>query len=91
MLLVPARTPVARPDAVIVATAVLELAHVAVAVRSLLLPSLNVPVAENGCVWPSSIEALAGATEMEIKLGGGFDPDTGPTPEMPSQVPPWLD
>ena len=70
MLLVPARTPVARPDASMMATVSVELVHVAVAVRSAALPSLKVPVAVNCCVCPSSMEALTGATEMEVKVGG---------------------
>ena len=44
---VPADTPVARPEASTVATAGLELSHVAVEVTSDVLPSLKLPVAVN--------------------------------------------
>ena len=44
---VPAPALVARPPAAMVATAVWEDVHVAVLVRSCVLPSLKVPVAEN--------------------------------------------
>ena len=71
MFVVPARPPVAKPDALIVATAVLELDQVAVAVKSLVVLSLNVPVAVNCWVCPSSMEPLPGATEMEVNVGGG--------------------
>ncbi len=71
MLAAPARIPLASPEALIVATEVLELDHAAVVVRIAVLPSLKVPVAVNCCVWPSSMEALRGATEMKVKVGGG--------------------
>lgn len=46
-LVVPPVRPVARPVAVIVATAVLEELHVTEVVRFCVLPSVNVPVAVN--------------------------------------------
>lgn len=46
-VVVPPVSPVAKPVAVIVATAVLEELHVAELVRFCVLPSLNVPVAVN--------------------------------------------
>ena len=47
IIAVPAETPVARPEALMVATAVLELTHVAVEVMLAVLASLKVPVAVN--------------------------------------------
>ncbi len=47
MLVVPAERAVARPDGPMVATVALELAQVALLVRSAVLLSLNVPVAVN--------------------------------------------
>jgi len=47
MLVEPIAAPVARPVAVMFATAGLELDHVAVLVRFCVVPSLNVPVAVN--------------------------------------------
>ena len=68
--LVPAQTPVASPEASIVAAAA-ELAQVALDVRSAVLLSLKVPVAVNCCVAPSWMEALTGVTEMDWRTGGG--------------------
>lgn len=78
ILVDPAETPLARPDPSMVATAAFEL-HAALAVRLAVLPSLKVPVAENCRVCPSSIEALRGATEMAVKLGGGGGGAGAPT------------
>ena len=50
MVVLPDATPCARPLVVIVATAVLEDVHVTEEVTSLVVPSLNVPTAENCCV-----------------------------------------
>ncbi len=47
MLVVPAETAVARPEALMVAMAVSELTQVAVEVKSAVLESLKVPVAVN--------------------------------------------
>ena len=68
---VPAERPEARPEPSIVATAIMELAHVAVDVRSAVLSSSKWPVAVNCCVCPSSIDALAGVTEMDDNVGAG--------------------
>jgi len=58
MLLDPTAAPVARPAAVMLTVAVLELAQVAVLVRFCVLPSLNVPVAVNCVLVPLEIEEL---------------------------------
>ena len=61
--------PVARevPSALelTVATAVFAEPQVAEAVRSCLLPSVNVPVAVNCCVVPRAIDGLEGFTAIE--------------------------
>ena len=53
---------VARPDLLIVATAVLDELQLAEEVRSFLLPSLNVPLAVNCWVEPTTMVELAGVT-----------------------------
>jgi hypothetical protein len=66
---VPAFTAVARPAALIVATAVVPDAHVAVLVRSCVELSLNVPIAVNCCVLPSKMEGFAGVTAIDDSTG----------------------
>ena len=78
----PAATAVAKPDAVMLATAVLVELQVAEPVRSWLLPSLNIPVAVNCCVAPGLMFAFAGVMEMDTKAGAVtvrvVDPATEP-------------
>src|SRR3954469_15971737 len=59
IFVVPALSPVERPAAT-VATPVAEEAHVAVAVRSLVVPSAKVPTAVNCTVFPTRFEADPG-------------------------------
>src|SRR6266446_2564367 len=47
---------------------VLAVVHVAVAVRSRVLPSVYVPVAVKACVVPRAKEGLTGATAIETRL-----------------------
>jgi hypothetical protein len=68
MLAVPTAFPVATPAALIVATVVLDDAHVAVLVRFCVLPSEKVPVAVNCCVAPAAIEALVGVMAIELSV-----------------------
>ncbi len=70
MVVVPAATAVARPPAAIVAVAVLLDAHVAVAVRSCVEPSVYVPVAVNCCVSPLATLGFAGVTAIETSTAG---------------------
>ena len=58
MLLEPIASPVARPVALTLAEASVELAHVAVFVKFCVVPSLNVPVAVNWRLVPFAIEEL---------------------------------
>ena len=65
MVVVPAATPVARPAAFMVATEVFDDAHLALAVRSLvvmlsLVPALKTPVALNCWVLPGGTDGLNG-------------------------------
>ena len=65
MVAEPFFSPVATPVALIVATAVSDELQLAELLRSLVLPSLNLPVAVNGCVAPPAaivIDGLAGVT-----------------------------
>ena len=58
---------VARPTALIVATAVLTDVQVAEFVMFCVLPSLSVPVAVNCCDCPLAIDGLAGVTARESR------------------------
>jgi hypothetical protein len=58
----PIATAVASPELLIVATVVLDELQVAEAVKSCLLPSLNVPVAVNCWVVPVVIDGFPGVT-----------------------------
>jgi hypothetical protein len=65
IVVLPAVAAIAKPPAVIVATAGEEEFHVAALVRSWLLPSLYDPMAVN-CNWlPLAIDGLEGATAIE--------------------------
>jgi hypothetical protein len=66
---VPAATPVARPDAApIVANDVFEDFHVTLVVMFFVELSLYVPVAVNCCVLPATIEGDAGVTAMDFSV-----------------------
>jgi hypothetical protein len=62
---VPTVVPVARPAAVMVAAAVFDELHVALAVRFCVVPSLKVPVAVNCCVAPFTTEGFVGVTAID--------------------------
>ena len=68
MLAVPVPTPLESPVLLIVATETVSDDHVAVVVRSCVLPSLYVPVAVNCCVVFSAIEGRAGVTAIETRV-----------------------
>jgi hypothetical protein len=70
MVVLPVATAVARPPLVIVATAVLVEVQLTELVRFCWLPSLYVPVAVNCSVAPFTIDAFAGVTASDTKLGG---------------------
>jgi hypothetical protein len=69
MLEVPRLTAVARPAAVIVATAGVAELHVTLPVKFCVLLSLNVPVAVNCWVEPLVTVGLAGVTAMDTSTG----------------------
>lgn len=68
----PAATPVARPAELIVATAVLAEAQVAVAVTSAVVPSGFFTVAVNCCVAPTMTEAGLGETEIPVTFSAAL-------------------
>src|ERR1700692_2524384 len=68
-LVVPSATAVPTPLALTTATLACDSDHVAVAVMSLLDPSLNCPVAVNGWYEPGAIVLLAGVTVMDCSEG----------------------
>jgi hypothetical protein len=65
----PGAAVVAVPLLLIVATVVEDELHAAVEVRLCALPSVNVPVAVNGCVLPVNREAVAGVTAIDTTAG----------------------
>ena len=71
IVVVPADTPLARPAAVIVATAGLDEIHVAWLVIFSVLPSEYVPVAANGCEVPVRRVGFAGVTAMDVSVRAG--------------------
>jgi len=66
----PAAIAVAIPSADTAATAGEPEVHVADAVRSSVLPSLNVPAAFNCCVPPIATVGLNGVTVIDVSVGG---------------------
>lgn len=70
IVVVPAASAVTKPLAETVAVVTPDDVQVAVLVRSWVLPSVYVPVASNCKVVPSAIEALAGVTAMDSRVGG---------------------
>src|ERR1035438_8642268 len=66
----PVATLLARPLALIDATAGLEEPHDALAVKSLNEPSLYVPVAANCSVKPLAIAGFAGVTAIDTRIAG---------------------
>ena len=70
IVVVPKVTPVATPDVLIVAIAVLEEFHVTFDVRFWVVWLLNVPVAVYGCDVPAAIDAVAGVTAIDTNTAG---------------------
>src|SRR5882724_6648844 len=70
MTVVPAATAVASPPAEIVAVAVIADLQVALDEMSLVVLSLKVPIATNGCVAPTAMDSLAGVTAIETSVFG---------------------
>ena len=68
IVVLPTPAPVARPEALMVATVVADELHVAVLVRFCVLPSLYVPVAVNCCVAPFAIDGAAGVTAIDCSV-----------------------
>ena len=88
MVLVPAPTPVARPETLIVATE--GVADSQLADTALVLPSLYVPVALNCCVLPAAMDGPAGliAIETSVGVGGVVPPDPEPPPQPTNRLTP---
>lgn len=70
MVVVPSAALDARPVLLMGATVAIEEVQAAVLLRSLVVPSLYVPVALNCWVAPRGIEALPGATAMLSSAAG---------------------
>lgn len=66
----PAARLLASPALFTVVTEFAEEVQVAVLVKSCVVLLLYVPVAVNCCVEPAATEAVAGVTEIEVKVGG---------------------
>ena len=69
----PSDTPVARPLVVILAMAGVAEVKLEIAVMSLLLPSVYVPIAINCCAMPIKIDGLAGNTAIDTNVTGVTD------------------
>jgi hypothetical protein len=69
MVVAPAVTAVTRPALLIVAAVGFEEDQVTEEVRSLVLPSVYVPVAVICWVLPAGIDTFAGVTEMDCNTG----------------------
>jgi hypothetical protein len=82
----PSATALASPAAFIVATPGADELHVAVFVRSCVLPSLYVPVAVNCCAWLGKIEGFAGVTAIERSSKGTPVPVRGTMPGLPKAM-----
>jgi hypothetical protein len=65
---VPAATPVASPDTLMVAVAVEELVQLAVVLTSPEVPSLYVAIAVNCWVAPTAMLGVAGVTEIAVSV-----------------------
>src|SRR5580693_2661561 len=68
ILVVPVACAVARPLLLSVATLVLDEFHVTSPVISVVVPSVNVPIALNCSVPSASIEALFGVTAIDARF-----------------------
>lgn len=68
IVVLPTPAPVAKPPETIVAIEVCDELQVAEPVRSCVLPSLYVPVAENCCVFPFAIVGFDGVTAIDTNV-----------------------
>src|SRR5277367_5122416 len=92
---VPTPAPVASPDALIVAIAVVPEDQVTLDVRFCVVPSLNVPVAVNCCVAPLVIDGFAGVTAIDCNVAAvtvnvvepTIDDDVAVIVELPTPAP----
>ena len=98
-LAVPVATLVAKPwlllALLMVAVETLSELHCTADVKSSVLPSVRVPVAMNCCVVPSGMEARAGVTAMDTRVGEvtvtevdpTIDPEVAVTLVLPAVTP----
>jgi hypothetical protein len=92
---VPTAAPLASPEALIVAVAVVPEDQVTVDVRFCVVPSLNVPVAVNCCVAPLAIDGFAGVTAIDCSVAAVtvskveplMDDDVAVIVELPTPAP----
>src|ERR1700678_977327 len=95
MVEVPTPAPLASPEALIVAVAVVPEDQVTVDVRFCVVPSLNVPVAVNCCVARLAIDGFAGVTAIDCsvaavtvsKVDPLMDDDVAVIVEVPTPAP----
>jgi len=91
----PTPCPVAKPPAVMVATAGVAEFHVTLEVRFWVLPSLKVPVAANCCDAPLAIVGFTGATAIDCRVAAVTvsrvlpltDPEVAVIVEVPTPAP----
>jgi len=91
IVVIPCLAVLASPWLLMVATAVSEEFQLTEEVSSLVLPSVNVPVALNCCFVPSGMEGLRGVTPRDTKTGGAtarvVEPLTDPKEAIIAVVP----
>jgi hypothetical protein len=95
MFAAPALTPVARPDASMVATPVALEFHITLFVISVVLPSEKMPLAVNDCDWPVAMEAVAGVMTIDASCAAvtvavaepWVDPIVAVMVELPAETP----
>ncbi len=85
MVVAPGVLPEARPLVLMAATLGANELQDTEAVRSWVLPSLNLPVAVNCCVVPAAIEGFAGVTEIDINCNCAC-PEEAPPPQPASAI-----
>jgi hypothetical protein len=81
----PTFAAVTIPPVVMVAIVVSDEFHVALALRSCVVPLLKLPVAASCFVWPTPIVAVAGVTVTLVRVADGAEDDAPPPPQPPKR------
>ena len=91
IVVVPCATPLARPALLMLPKLGLEEVQAAVFVKSIVLPSVKIPVAVNCCLPPTRIENWDGATLIDAIVGATTvtfaEPSTNPKIALIAKLP----